>query len=268
VGEIDVSPFGLGPIAEVPLARAPLVSVLAQVRYPKIPLFSREEGAGAVRERLREHYPILRQGPAIALLITPSGVTQEVSQSPLWRLQDRHGAWTVTLSDEFVSIETRAYISREDFCTRLDHVLAAISDIGQPVIYDRIGVRYINQFTGEAAERIRELVRPEMHGALSVPLSEQAELTLTLTEALFQSADHHQLRARWGSLPGNTAVDPAVPPVATRSWILDLDSFTDSSGDFSPPALGNLARYLAERAYRFLRWAVTPVFDELFSGAR
>jgi len=250
------------------LARAPLVNVLAQIRYPKVPLFSTEEGAGAVHERLGERYPIVRQGPAIALAITPSGVVQQVSQSPLWRLQDRNGAWTVTLSDEFISVETRAYISREDFCSRLDEAVGAISDIGEPVIYDRVGVRYINQLTAEAADRIRELVRPEVHGALSVPLPEHAELTLTLTEALFRSVNHHQLRARWGSLPENVAVDPAVPPVATRSWILDLDSFTEASGDFSPIVLGELARNLADQAYRFFRWAVTPAFDELFGGAR
>src|SRR6266487_3553387 len=138
-----MSPFGAEPITEVPLARAPLVNVLAQVRYPKVPLFSTEEGAGAVRERLRERYPILRQGPAIALAITPGGVVQQLSQSPLWRLQDRDSTWIVSLSDEFISIETRTYISREDFCTRLDEALAAISDIGEPVIYDRVGVRYI-----------------------------------------------------------------------------------------------------------------------------
>lgn len=268
MGEIAVSPFGAGPITEVPLARAPLVNVLAQVRYPKVPLFSTEEGAGAVQERLRERYPILRRGPAIALAITPSGVVQQMSQSSLWRLQDRDGTWTVTLSDEFISIETRTYISREDFCTRLDEALAAISNIGEPVIYDRVGVRYINQLTGEAADGIRELVRPEMHGALSVPLPEQAELTLTLTEALFRSADGHQLRARWGRLPENTTVDPAVPPVTARSWILDLDSFTDDSGDFNPSVLSELTRYLADQAYRFFRWAVTPAFDELFGGAR
>jgi uncharacterized protein (TIGR04255 family) len=261
-----VSPFGAEPIAEVPLARAPLVSVLAQVRYPKVPWFGTEEGAGAVRERLRSRYPIMRRAPATALVVTPSGVVQQTSQGSLWRFHDRDGASTVTLSDEFISLETRAYVSREDFCTRLDEALAMVSEIGEPVIYDRVGVRYINQFAGEAADRIRELVRPEMHGALSVPLPAEAELTLTLTEALFRTANQHQLRARWGGLPENTTVDPALPAVATRSWILDLDSFTDAPGDFYPSVLGELTRDLAEQAYRFFRWAVTPAFDELFGS--
>jgi uncharacterized protein (TIGR04255 family) len=241
--------------------------VLAQVRYPKVPWFGTEEGADAVRARLRARYPILRRAPATALVVTPSGVVQQKSQGSLWRFHDRDGASTVTLSDEFVSLETRAYVSREDFCTRLDEALAVVSEIGEPVIYDRVGVRYINQFTGEAADRTRELVRPEMHGALSVPLPEQAELTLTLTEALFRSGNH-QLRARWGSLPENTTVDPAVPAVTTRSWIMDLDSFTDAPGDFNPSVLGELTRSLAEQAYRFFRWAVTPAFDNWFGGAR
>jgi uncharacterized protein (TIGR04255 family) len=134
------------------------------------------------------------------------------------------------------------------------------------LIYDRVGVRYINQFTGEAADRVRELIRPEMHGALSVPLSDEAELALTLTEALFRTTNQHQLRVRWGGLPENTTVDPALPAVASRSWILDLDSFTDASSDFYPSVLGELTRHLAEQGYRFFRGAVTPAFDEMFGG--
>jgi uncharacterized protein (TIGR04255 family) len=262
-----VSPFGAEPVAEVPLAQAPLINVLAQVRYPKVPFFGTEEGAGAVRERLHTRYPILRRAPATALVVTPSGMVQQVSQGSLWRFHDRDNASTVILSDEFIALETRAYTSRENFCTRLDEALAVVSEVGEPVIYDRVGVRYINQFTGEAADGIRNLVRSELHGALSIPLAEQAELTLTLTEALFRSGDH-QLRARWGSLSENTTVDPTIPAVSSRSWILDLDSFTDASGDFDPSLLGELTRSLAEQAYRFFRWAVTPAFDNWFSGAR
>jgi uncharacterized protein (TIGR04255 family) len=262
-----VSPFGAEPVTEVSLARAPLVNVLSQVRYPKVPLFSTEEGAASVHERLRDRYPILRRVPAVTLTLTPGGMVQQLSQGRLWRLQNRDATWTITLSDEFFSIETRAYRSREDFHGHLEEALTAITDTGEPVIYDRVGVRYINQLTGEAADRVRELVRPELHGALSVPLPEQAELSLTLSEALFRFADDYQLRARWGSLPENAAVDPTVPPLAARSWILDLDSFTEASGDFRPAILGELTRRLADQAYRFFRWATTPAFDEFFGGA-
>jgi uncharacterized protein (TIGR04255 family) len=262
-----VSPFGAEPVTEVPLARAPLVNVLSQVRYPKVPLFITEEGAAAVHERLRERYPILRRAPAVTLTLTPTGMVQQLSQNSLWRLQTRDGTWTITLSDEFLSIETRAYRSRDDFHSHLEEALAAVTDVGEPVIYDRVGVRYINQLTGEAADRVRELVRPELHGLLTVPLPERANLSLALSEALFRFADFSQLRARWGSLPENAAVDPTVPPVPTRSWILDLDSFTEAAGDFRPSVLGELTRHLADQAYQFFRWTITPAFDEFFGGA-
>jgi uncharacterized protein (TIGR04255 family) len=267
MGETAVSPFGGEPITEVALTRAPLVNVLAQVRFPKAPLFSREEGAAQIQQRLRKDYPILRQASALGLAITPSGVVQQQSQNQLWRLQDRSGTWIVTLSDDFVSIETHAYVSRTDFCDRVDEVLAAVNDVAEPVIYDRVGVRYINQLKGEAEERVQDLVRTEFHGALSVPLPEQADLSLALSEALFRFTDGYQLRTRWGRLPEDTAVDPMVPSIDTRSWILDLDSFTDVSSDFIPADLSKVTRRLADQAYRFFRWVVTPAFDQTFGDA-
>jgi uncharacterized protein (TIGR04255 family) len=267
MGETVVSPFGAEPIAEVPLARAPLVNVLAQIRFPKTPLLSREEGAAQVQQLLRNDYPILRQGSTVGLMITPTGLVQQQSQNSLWRLQDRTNAWIVTLSDDFISIETHAYTSREDFSSRVDEVLKTVNDVAEPVIYDRIGVRYINQFTGEAEERVQDLVRTEFHGALSVPLPEEAELTLALSEALFRFTGSYQLRARWGRLSRETVVDPMLPSVDARSWILDLDSFTEASGDFIPAQLGKITRDLADQAYRFFRWVVTPNFDEVFGGA-
>jgi uncharacterized protein (TIGR04255 family) len=267
MGEMTMSLFGAEPVAEIPLARAPLVNVLAQVRYPKIPLLGTEDGAASLRDRLRERYPILRQESALALVVSSSGVAQELSHSPLWRLQDRDGTWKVTVSDDFVAVENRAYVSRQDFCTRLDEVLAAVSVVGEPVIYDRVGVRYTNQLIGEAAERVLEFIRPELHGILSVPLENRVELTLALSEALFRITNEDQLRARWGSLPANAQVDPTIPSVPSRSWILDLDSFTEASGDFDTAALGELTRRLADQAYRFFRWVVTPAFDTFFSGA-
>jgi uncharacterized protein (TIGR04255 family) len=264
MAETAVSPFGREPVTEVPLARAPLVNVLAQVRFPKTPLLSSEGGASQVQQRIRERYPILRQKSAFALTITPTGVVQQESQNPLWQLQDRSGTWIVTLSDDFISIETHDYTSRVDFCKRVDEVVMAVNAVAEPVIYDRVGVRYINQLKGEAEERVRDLVRTEFHGALSVPLPDQAELNLALSEALFRFTDHSLLRAKWGRVPKETMVDPMLPSTDTRSWILDLDSFTDVSGDFVPNDLGELTRRLADQAYRFFRWVVTPAFDRTF----
>jgi uncharacterized protein (TIGR04255 family) len=267
MGEMTLNLFGAERVAEIPLARAPLVNVLAQVRYPKIPLFGTEEGAASLRDQLRERYPILRQESALALVVSSSGVAQELSHSPLWRLQDRESTWKVTLSDDFVAVETGAYVSREDFCARLDQILAAVSSVGEPVIYDRVGVRYTNQLTGEAAGRVLQLIRPELHGLLSVPLPDRVELTLALSEVLFQVTDGDQLRVRWGSLPENVQVDPSIPSVPSRSWILDIDSFTDASGDFDTADMAELTRRLADQAYRFFRSVITPEFDTFFGGA-
>jgi uncharacterized protein (TIGR04255 family) len=260
-------PFDDPPLDEIPLPRTPLVSVLAQVRYPKAPVLASEGGAQQILDRVRKNYPILRQVKNLSIVVDPSGSLAPQASQPSWRLASKDDRWILNVSDDSTSLLTTDYLSREDFCARLDEVFAVVQEIGAVVIYDRIGIRYTNQFSGYALDRIGDLLRGELLGTALVPLGAATQIELTLTDTVFQFSDNSAgLRVRSGLIPPNALVDPAIAPQPQKYWLLDMDSFSELGADFEPPALGSLTRRLATRAYQFFRWTVTDSFLDYYKS--
>lgn len=254
-------PFDVAPPDEIRLARAPLASVLAQVRHPKAPALASEVGAQHILERLRKSYPILRQVRNMGIVVDPSGGVTPQASALSWSFTTKDGQWILNVGDESTSLQTTAYSSREDFCARLDEIFSVVGEVGDIVIFDRLGVRYTNQLDSPALEQVDTFFRQEFLGGVPIPLGFSAELLLTLTDISFAIVDgSSRLRVRSGLIPPHAIVDPGVMPKNEKSWLFDLDSFVEDKADFEPTVLGALARILAERAYRLFRWAVTPDF--------
>jgi hypothetical protein len=106
--------------------------------------------------------------------------------------------------------------------------------------------------------RLTGYVRPEIVG-VCVLEDDGAHIALCLTQAQ-ASFDDVQLTARWGVLPPNGGTDPAVEPVATPSWVMDIDVFDARREPFDGAALAQRALEHSRRQYRFFRWAVEPAF--------
>jgi uncharacterized protein (TIGR04255 family) len=246
----------------VHLPRAPLVRVLAQIRFPRIPELADESAAGQLRTTLRHRYPIMRPERAFGLIVTGDGVTAQQDEEHLWKLHDKEGNWSVTASTGFVALETTTYGSRDEFCERLDEVIAAIHQLFEPVVFDRLGVRYIDRLEGDHLDKLPKYVNNALLGLIT-EVNPPAQLLVTLTQAQLQYGNI-QLIAKWGLLPPGAVMDPSVPPTQSPSWILDLDVFGATGGDFDAIELGKRSREYADFAYRFFRWAVT---DELLRAA-
>lgn len=251
-------PFGSESVEEVPLDPSPLVQVIAQVRFPNEPALCTPKGIEPIREALDEMFPIFRKDESLGIVFTPQGPRAEPSEQVVWRLQDRTSAWQVSVSDSFVSLDTRAYTSRTDFCSRFDRILNVIQETVDPVIYDRFGIRYVNRLL--SSEMSLEHLRSEVRGSLAVPQHGDVSLQRSFAEALFSLSQGIALQARWAVLPGNTTTDPTIEPVGEESWMLDIDVFTTAPGDFEAKPLAGLATDFAEHAYRFFRWAMTDTF--------
>lgn len=258
------SPFGQAPVAEIPLPNAPLARVVSQVQFPRQPSLNSETGVQSFYESLRETYPIFRPERALMLVVTPEGVKQsEGAADAIWRLQDDvQPLWQITLGPNFAALETTRYVSRADFCSRLERLLVVLEESVKPFAFDRFGLRYVNRIEGPFGDQgtdysaIREAVRPELLGGLSIPLGERARLTHTLVDSQFSLGDA-QMRARWGMLPPAMMYDPTIPPTPEPSWILDIDVFTMEAGPFSAASLTASANTFAAYAYRFFRWSAT-----------
>jgi uncharacterized protein (TIGR04255 family) len=96
------------PPKEVPLKDAPLVRVIAQVRFPEILAIEQREFVAPFQEALRKTYPVLRQEQNQGLVLIGGSISPAKSQIA-WRFADVDGQWRVSLTPEFVALETTSY---------------------------------------------------------------------------------------------------------------------------------------------------------------
>jgi uncharacterized protein (TIGR04255 family) len=115
-------------VKEVPLRNAPIVSVIAQVRFPAVMSIQPDSSFVApFQEALRKDYPILRQERQLQILLGPSGALPQDGGMILRFEQQDPDAWQVTLAPTFVSLSAKRYTSRGDFLSRLAVVLHALA---------------------------------------------------------------------------------------------------------------------------------------------
>jgi len=262
------TPFG-DPVPEVPLPRAPLIAVIAQVRFPSVASIVREDFIGPFQERIREAYPVLRQEREVSLVLTPQGVQAGGDSAPVWRFLDRDDSaeWKVSLASSFVALDTSRYTSRNDFLDRLGAVLDALAATVRPSTCDRLGVRYVDRvLLDEDDLSLASLLRAEVLGVATVEPGGDAALVHNISDSEFR-LDDAVLHGRWGQLPPRAQLDPFHgDAVDAASWILDLDMYDTNLGGFDVGTLTSRAATFAERIYRFFRWAVRPDLLRRYGG--
>jgi uncharacterized protein (TIGR04255 family) len=257
-------PFTDPPPAEVPLVHAPLVRVIAQLRFPLVASIEQRDFIAPFQEAIRASYPILRQEQTQQVLFGANIAPAVSSSSTAWRFNSEDGHWRVSLTADFLALETTKYTSRSNFLERLEAVVMALAAQIDPKLLDRLGIRYIDRISGDALADIGRLVRPEVRGLGGSPAA--ASVSHSITETVF-TRDDVQVLARWGQLPLNVTLDPAaIEPSDAPSWILDLDMFSSRTVPFSVDRVTADARRYMERLYTFFRWAVTDEFLRHFGG--
>lgn len=255
-----------GPAApEVPLPEAPLVRVIAQVKFPVVASILKAEFIGPFQEAIRKTYTDMTrvEMQATAIAAGPDGIAVQ-GTGGLWRFQTPGDGWLVSLAPDFVAVEALAYTSRSDFLSRLRQVLEALRAHIGPRTVERLGVRYVDRLSGACLPELPDLVRPEVVGVSNHP--HLTRLALSITESAF-ALDGGQLTSRWGLVPANQTYDPgAIEPQPSPTWILDLDMFRAEPHRFEVDELVVEAQNFAERIYTVFRWAVTDRFLEKFGG--
>lgn len=156
-----------GPPKEVQLPSAPLARVIAQARFAPILAIRNPDKVASFQEAIRTTYPILQEERAHHIVIGPVG--ERASREELiWRFgnREKRPEWRVSLSVDFVALETSAYVSRTDFLGRFKTVIRALEQSFTPTECQRLGVRYIDRITGEANGKIADLISPKFLGSL------------------------------------------------------------------------------------------------------
>lgn len=258
-------------IPEVYLPRAPLVRVIAQVRFPSILAIRDPDKVAVVQEKIRRVYPYLSQVQTHRINLTSHDV--DVQPNFIWRFSDQESnpQWQISLGVDFVSLDTSRYNTRDDFLHRLYDVISAVESAFRPVEVKRFGLRYIDRLTGEAVVRIDELFQPKILGIMHRGEDARPELGDSiihfLSNAQFLAEGGNRIEGQWGYLPAKSTHDQnALDSIDEPSWVLDLDMFTSKPQRFESNELKQTARDFAECLYWLFRQMVTEKFLRHYGG--
>ena len=222
------------PYERYQYARAPLVEVICQLRFPTILSIGAKEPA-EFQEAIRKDFP---QYAARQEQLPP-----KVSED---------GRWKLNLTQGFIALSTLSYTRWEDFATRLDRPLAQFIQLYQPAFFERIGLRYVNavsrQRLGLEGELWDDLIRSQYIGILGEPDVEESEIAKCSLDVETPLVGDYRMKLHAGpGLIGGGKTDKEV------KFILDGDFST--AGKHNPDAV-------PEKLERMHRFAVC-----LFQGA-
>ncbi|SBT92374.1 TIGR04255 family protein [Streptomyces sp. DI166] len=262
------TPFGDDPCEDVPLSRAPLVRVLAQLRFEPLAVLDSTNAASLFAAEVGNAYPYLEKGAEFNMVVGAGQVSPQMGQTQVWRFRSPDRATTVSLTNGSLSLETTSYPGNAEFCASLSTLAAALKKVAYVPAYTRLGYRYTNRLTDDAViHDLSKFVRTEILGVSGTELGGSAVLQHSLSQAAFQIDETTGLLAQWGEMPPGGTYDPTLSAIQQRSWVLDLDSFYQASEVSSQPEyVREKAERLAMSAYRFFRWAVKDEFLAYFGG--
>jgi uncharacterized protein (TIGR04255 family) len=236
-----------------------LVRVIAQVKFPAILAVADPGVVAPFQDLIRSAYPLGTKDLVHRIEIgAASPEPAAVKAEAIWRFNSRQSDWRVSLAPDFFALETTRYTSRRDFLDRVATLADSLERTINPQISLRVGLRYINRIENNAVDQVGELIEHEILGCQETVFGTAARHLIT--DTVLNTAEGALLHARWGLLPPNITGDAAVEPVPGRSWILDLDMYSEAQADFSRTALIPQLESYAERIYAVFRHITTDAF--------
>lgn len=256
------SPFGAEPVEEIRLSAAPLIKVLAQIKFPGLAILRNESVTSALASQLGPEYPVLEEQRGMNVLLTQGGLTQQPTEQRIWGLRSRDEMWKLTISENFLALETTQYSTRDEFADRFDRAMQEFFNVVDPPYFERLGIRYIDRVDEAALINgdLKNMIRDEMVGGMGADLPPGVELRHSLSDILFVGEDR-SVQVRCGILPAHvTLFGLEVPAVDRATWILDIDSYVEQKMVASSSEMTARLRVLADGAYRMFRWVVNSDF--------
>ncbi len=129
------------------LNNAPLVRVLGQVRFTRIAKIAEENYIADFQEAIRGEYPHFLNETIQGLDIVVAGnkMKQRPATSVIWRFFDASKVIRVSLMADAITLETAAYVSRNDFLSRFGFILEKLAETVRQSLVQRVGFRYVDR---------------------------------------------------------------------------------------------------------------------------
>lgn len=249
--------LNFGDHEDVVFAGAPLTSVLCQVKFPPILSVAAPAGVAGFQEAMRAEYPRLLDVEQSASFQVSPEPSMSLS-APVWKFTDEDAAWTVSLSIDFVSLDTPTYSSIDEFLSRLDRVLSALHRTLRPASSTRVGIRKINHFVSDTRNTasLLGIIRPELLGPLATE-SFPAPISGAGSFLQFHEDESTIFVVRTG-----LDTDEEHPLI----FVLDMDYFTERPFEIDGgDALSTSIRHFSDGMTSFFHWAVEADYKKTLS---
>lgn len=244
------------------LSRAPLARVLCQVRWQQLSVFDLEVVADGIAQIVGGAYPLRDTQQEIEFVLSPSGVSQQ-SAGTIHRFQSVDRVWTLSLSRQFLALETSAYDGHVGFIERLGSSVSALTEVAMIPFLTRVGYRYTNRLTDPVD--IADLPKLVVEGVLGgLAQGDTDQLTRTVSESLYTGVDGTFLLVRSALLEPGVELEPGLAPTDGKSWILDLDAYREKPDGLPVDTLAQQAGELSARAAEHFWSVVQPQYIERF----
>lgn len=267
------TPFG-EPVPSVHLGRAPLELVVAQVRFPQVLGFDQPINMARIAEfqdGVKGDYPFVQPERQLAISFGPTNVSASPEGVTTYRFTNTDHPWEVTLSPNFMALQTKGYTDRADFLGRFQVLIEVLQRTFGLTKCERLGVRYSSRIAEpELFSRLVELVRPEISAVPLAALTQEhdplsVQRVHAVTDTLYSVSDM-ALRARWGVIPAGTTIDLSLLPAPTESFLIDIDVFSAGPMDLDVEGILAGLRRFSDAQYRYFRWMVTMEYLRAFGA--
>jgi uncharacterized protein (TIGR04255 family) len=227
---------------------------VCELRFPTLMSLSAPRPPERFVAALRRHYPTYETMNELTVTAGESSFAGRAHQ-----FRSVKPAWTVTLKQNAVALNTIRYSTFADFRNRVHELLSAALEVIDANFFTRIGLRYINTVRTDG---------PSMAGwinpALVAPLQDQGFRGISeYTGRITLSAEDGGCLLQHGIQfkPSDPQLDgPAMP-----DYFLDVDSFRDDvPADRALTSLDGMHR----QAFSMFMWALGPMAVAKLQGER
>jgi uncharacterized protein (TIGR04255 family) len=202
----------LPAVDAVELDGAPLVQVIAQIRFNSQSALSTHGGAIRFQESIVDEYPRLLAETQATITAAPGNVSS--ASIPQWRLTDLGGRWSCVLGPEHMTIETNAYSNWSVLRARLVEALDVLTDVAAPRVRERIGLRYVNHIPVGEDGTYTGRVDGSLLGVAEKP-GWRDQVVVSLSQTVLRDGTA-QLAVRYGKGSG-------VQGFPENSFLVDID---------------------------------------------
>jgi uncharacterized protein (TIGR04255 family) len=258
-------PLDVSNVDRTLLANSPLTSVVCQVRFDPTPRAGEARVVQELRTRLggEDAFPHLESIAEASLSISVGPNAPPVSQqinATGWRMRTNDGSRIVSLLPSSVSYEVADYPGWDAFVAGFDTVIAAVSEIVEPVFEQRFGMRYINQLTVpevRAPDGWRGYIEDAFLG-LATDDEIGDSVIFARQQAVLQLDDETRCTVNHGFAPDD-ARDQAL------TYVLDLDVAREGTRLFDIAGVHAASERFNDYALRLFQISTTAQLRELMT---